>query len=110
MFRKSDDRPVLPVAPEQPVRVADKRRCYRKDHRLRTPQEWQLQLFLLYLWLSGTSFFGSPGSSFIVAATSAKDSSGATATFCGGPVTLDGALNSAMTFGGETPRLVMVTV
>src|SRR6266550_1808796 len=60
--------------------------------------------------LSGTSFFGSAGSSFIVAATSAKDSSGATATFCGGPVTLEGALSSAMIFGGETPRLMMVTV
>ncbi len=43
-------------------------------------------------------------------ATSAKDSSGATATFCGGPATLDGALNSATIFGGETPRLMMVTV
>src|SRR5437763_3075232 len=60
--------------------------------------------------LSGTSFFGSAGSSFMVAATSAKDSSGATATFCGGPVTLDGALNSATIFGGETPRSMTVTV
>src|SRR6516162_10848371 len=60
--------------------------------------------------LSGTCFFGSVGSSFIAEATSAKDSFGATATFCGGPATLDGALSSAMTFGGETPRLMMVTV
>src|SRR5262249_32750488 len=60
--------------------------------------------------LSGTCFFGSAGSSFWVAATSAKDSSGATATFCGGPVTLDGAFSSAMILGGETPRLIMVTV
>src|SRR5690348_10814093 len=60
--------------------------------------------------LSGTSFFGSAGSSFMVAATRAKDSSGATATFCGGPVTLEGALNSAIAFGGETPRSMIVTV
>src|SRR5258708_39444740 len=60
--------------------------------------------------LAGSRVVGSAGSSFIVGATSAKDSSGATATFCGGPTTLEGALNSAMTFGGETPRLMMVTV
>src|SRR5450759_962717 len=60
--------------------------------------------------LSGTCFFGSAGSSFILEATRANDSSGAMATFCGGPTTLDGVLSSAMTFGGETPRLMMVTV
>jgi putative tryptophan/tyrosine transport system substrate-binding protein len=60
--------------------------------------------------LSGTCFFGSAASSFIWEATSAKDSSGAIATFCGGPTTLDGALSSAIIFGGETPRFMTVTV
>src|SRR6266536_2582755 len=37
--------------------------------------------------LSGTSVFGSAGSSFMLALTSTIDSSGAIATFCGGPAT-----------------------
>src|SRR3954469_6609158 len=60
--------------------------------------------------LSATSFFGSAGSSFWFDDTSAIDSSGVTATFCGGPTTLDGALTSPTTFGGEAERSMMVTV
>ncbi len=60
--------------------------------------------------LSGTSFFGSAGSSFMLALTSAIDSSGKTATFCGGPATLDGAFSSPTTLGGDAPRSISVTV
>src|SRR6202165_534061 len=60
--------------------------------------------------LSGTIFFGSVGSSFMLDATSPIDSSGAIATFCGGPTTLEGALSSPTTLGGETPRSMRVTV
>src|SRR5439155_8216451 len=47
---------------------------------------------------------------FILALTSAIDSSGKTATFCGGPATLDGAFSSPTTLGGDTPRSISVTV
>ena len=40
---------------------------------------------------SGAVFFGSAGSTFIAAVTSAKDSSFDTATLCGTPTTLLGA-------------------
>src|SRR5262249_53361949 len=49
-------------------------------------------------------------SSFMLEDMGAIDSSGAIATFCGGPTTLDGALSSPITLGGETPRSMMVTV
>ena len=60
--------------------------------------------------LSGTVFFGSAGSSFMLALMSASDSSGVIATFCGGPTTLDGALSSPTILGGETFRSMSVTV
>ena len=61
--------------------------------------------------LSGTSFPGSLGSSFRLAATSAIDSSGAIATFCGGPATLDCAfITSPRIVGGDAPRSMIVTV
>src|SRR5947199_374921 len=60
--------------------------------------------------LSGASFFGSAASSFMLEDMSVIDSSGAIATFCGGPTTLEGALSSPTTLGGETPRSMMVTV
>src|SRR5262249_45339421 len=53
---------------------------------------------------------GSAASSFMLEDMGAIDSSGAIATFCGGPTTLDGALSSPITLGGETPRSIMVTV
>src|SRR5262249_1903763 len=60
--------------------------------------------------LSEGSFFGSAGSGFMLALTTALESSGVIAPFCGGPTTLDGALSSPTTLGGETPRSMMVTV
>src|SRR5262249_9149048 len=60
--------------------------------------------------LSGTSFFGSAASSFMLEDMSANDSSGAIATFCGGPPTPEGALSSPTALGGGTPGSSMVTV
>jgi len=59
---------------------------------------------------SGTSFFGSAGSTFIAPVTSAKDSSFDTATLCGGPTTLVGAFTSPRIFRGDTPMSTIVTV
>ena len=47
---------------------------------------------------SGTSFFGSAGSSLVAEVTSAKLSSGAIATLDGGPTTLVGTATSAIDF------------
>ena len=58
----------------------------------------------------GTTFFGSAGSILKAPVTSAKLSPFDIATLCGGPTTLVGALSSPSTFGGETPRSMMVTV
>ena len=60
--------------------------------------------------LSEAVFLGSDGSILVVATTSAMLSSGATATLCGGPTTEPGALTWPTTLGGETPRLIMVTL
>src|SRR5215831_7722507 len=60
--------------------------------------------------LSGTAFFGSVGSILKAPVTSAKLSSRDTATLCGGPTTLAGALTSPITLGGEEPRSTMLTV
>src|ERR1700678_2837341 len=60
--------------------------------------------------LSGIVLVGSPGSIFMAAVTSAIDPSGEMATLCGGPTTEGGAFTSPITFGGETPRLIIVTV
>src|SRR6266542_2314500 len=60
--------------------------------------------------LSAVCFVGSAGSIFIAQATSAKLSSGVTATESGGPMTLPGAFTSAMTLGGECLRSMIVTV
>src|ERR1700759_2046679 len=49
-------------------------------------------------------FVGSAGSIFVAPVTSAKDSSGATATLCGGPTTLAGASTVGGEPGGETVR------
>ena len=49
---------------------------------------------------SGTSFFGSFGSSLVAAVTSAKLSSRAIATLDGGPTTLAGTGISTTTLGG----------
>src|SRR5262245_63200856 len=59
---------------------------------------------------SGAVLVGSAGSIFVEFATSAIDSSGATATLCGGACQLPGAAISAITFGGVTPRLMTVAV
>src|ERR1051326_6155478 len=60
--------------------------------------------------LSGTVFLGSVGSSLVLAATCASDSSGVTATFCGGPTTLACTMSSPTSFGGETPRSMRLIV
>ena len=57
--------------------------------------------------LSGTCF---APSSRVAAVTSAIDSSGATATESGGPNTLEGALISATSRGGDARRSMIATV
>src|SRR4029077_15187340 len=60
--------------------------------------------------LSGIAFFGSAGSTLKAPVTNAKLSSRDIATLCGGPTTLAGALTSPISFGGEVPRSMMLTV
>src|SRR3954471_17483145 len=59
---------------------------------------------------SATALVGSAGSIFIAPVTSAKLSSGATATLAGGPTTLAGAGNSATMWGDEPERSMIETV
>src|SRR6266508_4388306 len=58
---------------------------------------------------SGTSFFGSAGSSLVAEVTNAKLSSRAIATLDGGPTTLVGAGTSATILGGVALRSITVT-
>src|SRR5262245_10134358 len=60
--------------------------------------------------LSGMAFFGSAGSTLKAPVTRAKLSSRDTATLCGGPTTLAGALTSPISRGGETPMSMMLTL
>src|SRR6187399_1454446 len=53
---------------------------------------------------------GSAGLALSELDTSAMDSSGVTATICGGPDQLDGACSSATTLGGRALRSMSVTV
>src|SRR5690242_3405996 len=53
---------------------------------------------------------GSAGSALSALARSAIDSSGVTATICGGPDQLDGACSSATTLGGRALKSMSVTV
>ena len=59
---------------------------------------------------SGIVREGSAGSIFVAAVTSAIESSGAIATLSGGPTIDVGTGSSARTFGGDTPRSMIVTV
>src|ERR1700712_2486170 len=58
----------------------------------------------------GAVLVGSSGSILVAPVTSAKDSSGAMATLCGGPMTLAGASTVARTRGGKTLRSMIVAV
>ena len=60
--------------------------------------------------LSYAVFFGSAGSIFVDAVTSAIDSSGATATLDGGPMIDVGTLTSPTTLGAPPPRSMTVTL
>src|SRR5580704_14163009 len=59
---------------------------------------------------SGMVFVGSARSIFMAAVTNAIDPFGAMAALWGGPTTDAGAWTSPMTFAGETPRSIIVTV
>ena len=60
--------------------------------------------------LSCVVFVGSAGFTLSELDNSAMDSSGVTATICGGPDQLDGAFSSAMILGGRALRSMSVTV
>ena len=60
--------------------------------------------------LSAVCLLGSAGSIFWFTVTSARPSSGVSATDSGGPTTLPPAATSATTFGGWAPRSITVIV